>query len=225
MKKGFSLIEVLIIVAILGLLLVVGYFFMAPQMSRGRDGKRISDLNKLKIVYEDYYNDNGCYPPSDTLELYCGGAGSTILDDYIGTVPCDPLTGSAYYYTVLENDSASCPVFGYRIHVNLERDRSDASQGINCGGIYGCGFGGGDGIVYDYGIAQGAGVSLYDANNEEVLDPEGGGEEDPPAEGTDWCCVLSTETCTEIINGEPSSCNRDYHGVGSYGACLANCVQ
>ncbi|MDA1079824.1 MAG: prepilin-type N-terminal cleavage/methylation domain-containing protein, partial [bacterium] len=83
MRKGFSLIEVLIMVAILGLLLVVGYFYMAPHMARGRDGKRISDLNKLKVVFEDYYNDNSCYPPRDTLELYCGGAGSTILDEYI----------------------------------------------------------------------------------------------------------------------------------------------
>ncbi len=212
--------------AILGLLLVVGYFFMAPQMSRGRDGKRISDLNKLKVVYEDYYNDNACYPPRDTLELYCGGAGSTALDDYIGEVPCDPLTLEPYAYSVLAGDDVACPVLGYRIHTDLERNNSDASQGINCGGIYGCGFGVDD-IVYDYGIAQGAAVSL----NGEVLGGGEGGEEGGEGEGgggesgEDWCCILSTETCTEIIGGLPDTCDRDYHGEGAEGSCLANCVQ
>ncbi|MDA1079961.1 MAG: prepilin-type N-terminal cleavage/methylation domain-containing protein [bacterium] len=227
MRTGFSLIEVLIIVAILGLLLVVGYFYMAPNMARGRDGKRISDLNKLKIVFEDYYNDNSCYPPINVLELYCGGAGSTILDEYINQVPCDPETLDPYAYSVLTGDDVACPVMGYRVHTNLERDNSDASQAINCGGVYGCGFGV-DGIVYDYGIAQGAAVSLYDAQSEEIAVEEPA-EEDPTEEVIHWCCALSTQTCTDITatpticEGDPMG-NQDNHGPGSYGACLANCV-
>ncbi|NCN82959.1 MAG: prepilin-type N-terminal cleavage/methylation domain-containing protein [Candidatus Pacebacteria bacterium] len=225
MRKGFSLIEVLIIVAILGLLLIAGYFFMAPQISRGRDSKRLSDLSKLKVVFEDYYNDHSCYPPTDTLELYCGGGGSTILDDYIGSVPCDPLTKGPYLYSVLGGDAPACPVLGYRILTDLERDHSDASIAINCGGENGCGIVDGE-VIYDYGVAQGAAVSLeglvlgLGGVAEGEGGAEGGGE---PGPGLDWCCVLSNQSCTEIINGFPNTCNRDYHGANSQGACIANC--
>jgi len=205
-----------------------------PQLARGRDGRRLSDLDKLKIVFEDYYNDHACYPPSDVFELYCGGEGSTLLDAYIHSVPCDPRTKRPYRYELITGDDADCPVKGYRILTDLERDGSEASNAIYCGGEYGCGVGE-DGVIYDYGVAQGAEVSLADPAEAEpeAEDPEaegrgrgggrGGGREEEESEAQDWCCQLSGPVCLPIVGGLPDVCNRDYHGVNSRQACITNC--
>jgi len=216
MRKGLTLIEVLIVVAILGLLLTALFFYALPQVARGRDGKRLSDLDKLKVVFEDYYNDNACYPPRTVLDDYCGGGGSTVLDGYINTVPCDPRTREPYLYQLIAVEAdPTCPTRGYRLLTDLERNGSEASIAINCGGVNGCGFVVGE-TIYDYGIAQGAAISFVGSP------PELGGG---GGTGEDWCCVLSTQTCSAIINGFPSSCDRDYHGFGSATACTSNCIQ
>ncbi|OGJ16284.1 MAG: hypothetical protein A2632_00065 [Candidatus Pacebacteria bacterium RIFCSPHIGHO2_01_FULL_46_16] len=165
-----------------------------------------------------------------------------MLDAYIRPVPCDPRTKGPYLYELIEGDNASCPTKGYRILTDLERDGSEASNAIYCGGVNGCGVVVGE-VVYDYGVAQGGPVSLADPAEilteepteepagEPTPTPKGGGKKgggkggggggEPPAQ--DWCCQLSGPVCLPIVNGLPDTCNRDYHGVNSQQACITNC--
>jgi len=220
-RHGFTMIEVLIVIAILALLVIASIFYVYPNMARGRDGKRMSDLTKIKIAFEDYYNDNECYPPITTLESYCGGTPNGALDPYMQSVPCDPRDHSAYFYTAIAGETnISCPTKGYRILTNLERDGSEASLALNCGGPYGCGVGL-EGVYYDYGIGQGEPVSMADPD--ETPPPPLPPGETPPPTSTDWCCVDKSQNECLQVSLNPSPCIPDFHGPGAQQSCQASC--
>ena len=96
-RRGFSLIEVLVVVGILALLLIIGFQQFGTQMAKGRDARRKADLDKIKKVYEDYASDYNQYPPFGTLDT-CGDSTGTALEKYLNEIPCDPANGSPYVY-------------------------------------------------------------------------------------------------------------------------------
>jgi len=62
MKKGFTLIEIMVVITILGVLIaMVSGSFMASQ-KKSRDLRRKSDLAQISKALEFYSNDNGRYP-------------------------------------------------------------------------------------------------------------------------------------------------------------------
>ncbi|PJC43574.1 MAG: hypothetical protein CO039_03230, partial [Candidatus Pacebacteria bacterium CG_4_9_14_0_2_um_filter_34_50] len=98
-NRGFTLIEVLIVVAVLAILIIMALLLTPRQLEKARDGQRKSDLQKIKIAFEDYYNDNGCYPSADVLHN-CGGVSPSDheLSPYLQNIPCDPKDQSYYLY-------------------------------------------------------------------------------------------------------------------------------
>jgi prepilin-type N-terminal cleavage/methylation domain-containing protein len=156
-RTGFSLIEVLMVLAIVGLLMVALFWWLMPQLARGRDGKRKADLNEIKTAFEDYYNDNSCYPPADVLE----NCGSLEFRPYLDSIPCDPDTAQPYAYVPL--DPSGCT--GYRVLAGLENEADPAIEQLSCDTSCGCGFG----EQYNYGIASGTPVSQAECT--EIVEP------------------------------------------------------
>lgn len=106
---GFSLIELVVDIAILATLLVVLFLLVDPitQINKARDATRKNDLTQLQTTLDTYYNDHGCYP----TELPFGGEwrdGSTV---YMREVPqdgnCRSNPSSCYLYQV--DTSSGCP--------------------------------------------------------------------------------------------------------------------
>jgi prepilin-type N-terminal cleavage/methylation domain-containing protein len=64
-KQGFSMIELLVAIALVAILLIILFLSLTKQTARSRDAERKSDLERIKVAFEDYYNDNSCYPPPD----------------------------------------------------------------------------------------------------------------------------------------------------------------
>jgi len=93
-ENGFTLIELLIALAIIAMLMAVLVLGQGLQLSRGEDARRKADLAKLKVAFEDYYNDKNCYPPAALLQR-CGSAD---LSPYVAKIPCDPRTKQPYPY-------------------------------------------------------------------------------------------------------------------------------
>ena len=117
-KKGFTLIEVLIVITILALLSMGALFSVSKQRIKAEDASMKSDLNRLKIAFEDYYNDHNCYPP----EIWFDGqedAGSTVFQPYLSTLPYNKKTHLPY---ILEKDTTGCSWFKIYTTLNNEDD-------------------------------------------------------------------------------------------------------
>lgn len=121
MKKifGFTLIEVLIVISILALLAMGVFFSVSRQRMKADDARAKADLALLKIAFENYYNDHGCYPPADWFDSQ-DDCGSNKLMPYLNTIPCDHNTGLPY---VLETDATACVWF--KLYATFDLPGSD----------------------------------------------------------------------------------------------------
>lgn len=96
-KKGFSLVELLVVVTIIAILSVVAYTAVGGQTAKARDARRKQDLNSLQTALEIYIQNNPAYPPSPD-----GLASSTTLapltasingqPKILDKIPTDPFT-------------------------------------------------------------------------------------------------------------------------------------
>lgn len=118
---GFTLLELLIVVAIIGLLAAIVVVALNGAREGGRDGGRKTQVQEFIKALELYYSDNGVYPapggtpsyPVDfaSVESELSGSG------YLRAIPEDPLYGDAGYQYCVSPDQSS-----YTIAVNTEED-------------------------------------------------------------------------------------------------------
>lgn len=137
-QGGFTLIEVLIVVAIIAIMVLIALWAWQSQLAKGKDARRKADLNRLEKVFEDYYNDNNCYP-NDLSDL---------VPDHLNEALIDPGTAQAYE---VSNDGCHT----YRIYVNLDNEDDSVIAEVNCAG--GCGPGGGTeggDCSFNYGVCN-----------------------------------------------------------------------
>lgn len=69
-KKGFTLIELMIVIVILGVLMGTILPRLTGAQARARDTGRIADLNTIGQALETYFDDNGQYPGTSGT-IYC----------------------------------------------------------------------------------------------------------------------------------------------------------
>ncbi|KKP86614.1 MAG: hypothetical protein UR89_C0018G0009 [Candidatus Roizmanbacteria bacterium GW2011_GWA2_35_8] len=139
--RGLSLIELLVVVAIIGLLLLIITPSISAQLQKGRDGKRKLDINLIQKGLEQYYDSTNCYPerlPECGHKLNIGSV------SVLPGIPCDPKNKSFYpYITTGENCS---PYF--KLYAKLERSDDPNIK------MSGCEFGCGPNCAYNYGLSS-----------------------------------------------------------------------
>ncbi len=128
-KKGFTLLELLLVISIMGVLatLIIGNFL--TSIKKGRDSKRKQDLQTVQKALELYFEDNKTYPVSSTYVPnipLCHpngcGTGNTAGATYIQKTPADPTSG--YNYSYISTDGKS-----YKLYACLENDQ-DVGPGV-----------------------------------------------------------------------------------------------
>ena len=129
MKKqaGFSLMEILVAVAILTV--VMGLAIVSSQGSRrvARDSQRRLELEEIRSALEIYRIDEGSYPATDSL--------GSLVSDYVDTEAITDPVSTTYRYAYLNTGSGT-----YRLCAYFETEDvaavslcSGANAGSNCG--------------------------------------------------------------------------------------------
>ncbi|HDO23649.1 MAG TPA: prepilin-type N-terminal cleavage/methylation domain-containing protein [bacterium] len=100
MKKGFTLIELIVVVAIIALLLATIMVSLSNVKSKSRDAQRMANMRELNNALNLYENSTMQYP------VYNGNiTGSDPMSNALKTVksmmqtPTDPLNSAPYIYT------------------------------------------------------------------------------------------------------------------------------
>jgi prepilin-type N-terminal cleavage/methylation domain-containing protein len=60
--KGFTMIEILVVISIIGFLSAAAFYSFNIARSRSRDTKRVSDVSSLTKAFEIYFNEHNSYP-------------------------------------------------------------------------------------------------------------------------------------------------------------------
>lgn len=147
LNKAFTLVELLIAIAILGILSTIALGSFQTAQLRGRDAKRKSDLKQITNAIELFYQDYGMYPPSSGTQVaacpftpptgpgsICTWGSSEVTDgktSYLKIIPKDPGSGS-YIYKVSSTGRQ------YQLYAYLENTQD---KNINLGITVSCGSG------------------------------------------------------------------------------------
>jgi len=150
--KSFTVTELLVIISIIGILALLVVVGLQPKRAKGRDAKRISEVNSLRGALKLYHMDHGEYPIQEpatwswcSLEQtavaaadYCSGMydaeGDFVLEPYMPKKPEDPIygrgmetSGDKYSYQYISTSSGQ----EYGIHADLEtREPYEIYSGI-----------------------------------------------------------------------------------------------
>lgn len=97
---GFTMIEILVVVAIIALLTTIGILSFAQVNKRARDGKRKADLEQVRSALVLYRTDTGTYPVSLNWSTM-----SPITTYVSGTSIRDPLASPNPQYSYTSDGS------------------------------------------------------------------------------------------------------------------------
>lgn len=152
MKKGFSLIELLVVIGIIATLVALSLPNFVGARERARDAKRKAEMAQLRTALRLYYNDYAQYPAAYSGGIgrlnYIAGCGangtgncpcSATLDFAAGGVGCDSiymkkfpseLGTSMYYYR-----AASGNDFCLKDNLENKSDGDIATSQAHCASV------------------------------------------------------------------------------------------
>jgi len=128
-KKGFTLLELLVAISIIGILISMGTVYYSSAQKKSRDAKRKSDLKEIRTALRMYYNDYQSYPSNNSNHqiVGCGttfswgsefSCGSTV---YMSELPEDPDSSKRYHY-LRGSDGDSSNTDAFRLYACLENE-------------------------------------------------------------------------------------------------------
>lgn len=139
--KGFSLFELLTIIAVILVLIITSFIFIPKQIIKAKDAKTKTNLHQIYMALEDYYDSNNEFPRS------LPDCNQPLVKDghvYIANIPCDPFDNSNYGYTTSRGDSGNW----FRVYANLRNKEDQIISLVGCNG--GCG----PDCQYNYGLSS-----------------------------------------------------------------------
>lgn len=126
-SKGFTLIEVMIVVAIIGILASIALPNYSDYVLRGRAAEATSKLADLRVKMEQSFQDNRFYTCPTAAELASGA-------QYFG-YGCATAGAPAMTYTLTATGAAAKGMTGFSFTINENNDKTSTfagHSGPNC---------------------------------------------------------------------------------------------
>jgi prepilin-type N-terminal cleavage/methylation domain-containing protein len=139
-KSGFTLIELMVVIAIIGILSAIVLAKLSTARLQARDGKRVSDIGQLQFALEGYFQASPRLSPTYPPSTYDNPSDTTWesslqAGDYITTFFTDPSTNNQYDYQVC-TDASNSKCYdnqSYCIGANLENANNAAiKDNVSC---------------------------------------------------------------------------------------------
>ncbi len=99
---GFTLVELLITISIIGILSAVVLTSMSGARNKAKDGRRISDIKQIQLALELYYDVHTSYPVGDSTVLYTDTGSGKPLASFL-KISNDPDGDPYFYYGEAQN--------------------------------------------------------------------------------------------------------------------------
>lgn len=119
-NRAFTLVELLLVMAILLILAVimVGTINPLALVGKGADARRKKDIGRIKVAFEEYQSDKGCYPTQTIIDnlMNVDNCKSNIFRPWLNTWPCDP--HGQPYIVITDPSNTTCPRW-FRVLTNL----------------------------------------------------------------------------------------------------------
>ncbi|MFH1188798.1 MAG: type II secretion system protein [bacterium] len=132
-QKGFTLIEMLIVIAVITILAGVVFRGIQGVRESARDTRRIGDLTNVQSILEMYMNQCNHYPGVADSVTNCNHPNITTWNDLVAAlstvsskVPRDPVPSKTYYYGVDSVDGLQ-----YVIGAALERENASLKDDVD----------------------------------------------------------------------------------------------
>jgi len=116
---GFTLLEILVVISIIGILIAIGSAPFTTAQKKGRDARRRADMKQYQSAFEQYFSENNTYATCATME---GG--------FVGGAPADPKTGTTTPYTCT---TTATPITGYCVCATLDFSTTGNASAGNAG--------------------------------------------------------------------------------------------
>jgi prepilin-type N-terminal cleavage/methylation domain-containing protein len=92
-SKGFTLVELMVVIAILALLATVGITIYSGAQKQGRDSKRKADIDSISSALESRINQTTNGTCTGAAGTYCAPVATWFSG---GTIPLDPSSSASY---------------------------------------------------------------------------------------------------------------------------------
>lgn len=122
-SKGFTLIEILVVIAIIGILMAAGAVAFTFARRSARDSRRLSDMRAIQQAFEQYYAQNDDTYATTYTDMTTGFFAG-------GQPPRDPQANSNYTFTMtgISGNTAS----GYCVCADVEDNNKGNSTTNAC---------------------------------------------------------------------------------------------
>ena len=134
-KPGFTLLELLVVISIIGILTAIGAAAFSVAQKKGRDAKRVGDMKAAQSAFEQYYAANSSQYPATCPTT---GTQTTIEAGNVFTFPDDPKTTQDYTCDASASSYCLCAKLEGTTSGGNSGDVANASCSITGSGGYFC---------------------------------------------------------------------------------------